>query len=85
MNRKGLPKGMKSLIGRGKNTTIVWHETSQGKTAISFIEKTKSQGKRIILLLCTVPNLGITRGDDKPADFKVYNFTKGQTLWTSVV
>ena len=30
MNRKGLTKGMKALIGRVENTTIVLHETILG-------------------------------------------------------
>ena len=81
MNRKRLTKLMKSLTGREENSTIVWHETSQGKMAIiAYAVNTKSKGKKMILLLCTVPNLaifGITRdeGKKKPASFKVYDFT----------
>ena len=84
MNRKRLTKLMKSLTGREENSTIVWHETSQGKMAIiAYAVNTKSKGKKI-LLLCTVPNLailGITRDECKikPASFKVYDFTKGGT------
>ena len=45
--------------------------------------------KKLILLLCTVPNLaipGITREDaeKKPAAFKVYNFTKGESSKTFI-
>ena len=51
---------------------------------IAYAVNTKSKGKKMILLMCTVPNLailGITRDDDKkkPAAFKVYDFTKGGT------
>ena len=51
---------------------------------ISYIVKTKSKGKKNIIVLCTIPNLatlGKTKDDgkEKPAAIKVYDFSKGGT------
>ena len=51
---------------------------------ISYVVKTKSNGEKNIVVLCTIPNLatvGKTKDDgkEKPAAIKVYDFSKGGT------
>ena len=85
MNRRGLAKEMKNMVDRLENSKVVWHELTHGNICIvSYVVKTKSKGKKNILLLCTIPHLatlGITKDDGKykPAAFKVYDFSKGGT------
>jgi hypothetical protein len=58
------PKEVKDTTGRAENSTIVWHESEEGKLALlSYVVKTKSKGTKNILALGTVPDLatmGIT-------------------------
>ena len=85
MNRRGLAKEIKNMVDRLENSTVVWHELTHGNMCIvSYVVKTKSKGKKNILILCTIPKLatlGITKDDGKykPAAFKVYDFSKGGT------
>ena len=76
--------------GRGGNKTS--NQSRQGgqpgkgmkMQLISYVVKTKSKGKKNIVVLCTIPNLatvGTTKDDgkEKPAAIQVYDFSKGGT------
>ena len=72
---------MKEIQNREENSTVVWHEKEKGKmTLSSYCVKTKSKGKKIVLLLSNYPNLpilGVTQDDlkCKTALFKMYDFS----------
>ena len=82
-NRLGLPKEIKSDVGRETFSSILWYEKEKGKQKlISYVVNTKSSGKKNVLVLCTHPVLlGVTKDDgkEKPAPLKTYDQTKGGT------
>ena len=58
MNRKGLTPEIKNLADREQLSTVVWHETEQGKLSlVSYAVQSKTKGKKNIILLSTIPNL----------------------------
>ena len=71
------------MTGREPLSTVVWHESEEGKVNItSCVVSTKSRGKCNIMVINTNPNLttlGLTKDDGKTksALIKVYDFTKG--------
>ena len=82
-NRKGIPAEIKEIKNRETNSYEVYWEKDNGISNLhSYVVKTKSSGKRNILLLSTVPSLLATTKDDnkgKPAIYKPYDFSKGVT------
>ena len=76
--RMGLPKEVKSLVNRDENTTEVWWEKDKQKITLnSYVVKTKSKGKKNIILLATMsPLLGVTKDDGKKkaSIYKFYDF-----------
>lgn len=76
-NRIGLPKEVKTLDNREEFSTEVWWEKEGKITFTSYVVKTKSKGKKNIVVLSTMePLLGVTKDDDKfkPAIIKFYDF-----------
>ena len=82
-NRKGIPAEIKEIKDRETNSYEVYWEKDNGILNLhSYVVKTKSSGKRNVLLLSTVPPLlGTTKDDNKskPAIYKLYDFSKGGT------
>ena len=81
--RIGIPDELKTATDRDE-CSATCHFESKEKTVclITYILKTKSKGKENVLLLSTVrPVKKKTKDDkkDKPAIYKLYDFTKGAT------
>ena len=81
-NRSGLPKEITSIQDREDlSTKLFWADN--GKINLSsYVVKTKSSGKKNVLLLSSMqPLFGITKDDGKkkPAHYKLYDFRKGGT------
>ena len=82
-NRIGIPTELKSVEARENFSSTVHFELPEKKIALcSYNVKTKSKGKKNVLLLTTTRPLAGTTKDDgkcKPAIYKLYDFTKGGT------
>ena len=82
-NRKGIPVEIKELANREPLTYECFWEAEENKLSLhSYVVNTKSSGKRNVLLLSTMqPILGTTKDDgkQKPAIYKLYDYTKGGT------
>jgi len=82
-NRKGIPNEIKEVKDREPNSyEMLWEKSEKMLNLHSFVTKTKSSGKKNILLLSTMkPIMGVVKNDakKKPAIFKLYDFTKGGT------
>uniref|UniRef100_A0A6A7G5I7 PiggyBac transposable element-derived protein 3-like n=2 Tax=Hirondellea gigas TaxID=1518452 RepID=A0A6A7G5I7_9CRUS len=82
-NKKGIPPQITSVQGREANSYNILWELPKCKLSLhSYVMKSKSKGMKNVLTLSTVPALlGVTRDDgkQKPALFKLYDFTKGGT------
>ena len=77
-NRSGIP----AEINRDDLSTMVYWCDDNHIVMSSYVVKTKSSGKKNVLLLsATRPLSGITKDDGKkkPALYKLYDFTKGGT------
>lgn len=83
VNRKGLPREVKSLAGREDlSYEVFYNETSPHISLHSYVVSTKSTGKRNVLILSTMhPYMGVTKDDGKkkPYLYKIYDFCKGGT------
>ena len=80
-NRVGIPPLIKDVNNREiLSNEIYWED--DGKTNLSSYVVKTSQGKKNVLMLSTIdPILGVTKDDgkNKPAVYKLYDFTKGGT------
>ena len=80
-NQRGIPPEMKDIKTREPFSSETYWEKGGEMALSSYVVKT-STGKKNILMLTTVrPLLGVTSDDDKckPALYKLYDFTKGGT------
>jgi len=81
--RKGIPPEVKSVTEREElSYEVYWNKQNREMTLHSYVAKTKSKGKRNVLLLSTVsPIFGTTKDDGvkKPALYTLCDFTKGGT------
>ena len=82
-NRVGLPAELKDGKERNEfDSTIHWEKEDGDICLCTYTTKSKSKGKKNVLVLSTMrPLMGITRDDGKlkPALIKFYDFTKGGT------
>jgi len=82
-NRIGLPDELKDAKQREEfESTIHWDKDTGNLALCAYTTKSKSKGKKNVLVLSTMrPLMGITRDDGKlkPAVIKFYDFTKGGT------
>ena len=82
-NRQGIPTELKNISEREEfSLTCHYESVKKDLCLLSYTVKTKSSGKKNVLLLSTMrPLNGITRDDDKqkPGVYKFYDFTKGGT------
>jgi hypothetical protein len=81
-NRKGLPPTITSCTDRAHTSYKYVYNCAEKKMSLhSYVVKTKSKGKKNVLVLSTIPPImGITKDDKKkPAIIKFYDFTKGGT------
>ena len=81
MNRKGIPAEIKDMKNRETLSTEIYWEKEGPLSLASYVVKTSS-GKKNVLLLSTHPQvLGTTKDDnkDKAGSYKLYDFTKGGT------
>ena len=73
----------KNAKQRGEfESTMHWEKTEGDLSLCTYTTKSKSKGKKNVLVLSTMrPLMGITRDDgkQKPAIIKFYDFTKGGT------
>ena len=80
-NQSGIPKEIKSINNRDDFSAIVyWADDNLNLS--SYVVKTKS-GKKNVLLLSTMRRImGVTKDDgkQKPGLYKLHNFTKGGTV-----
>ena len=78
-NRRGIPDEIKIVTNREEfSQTIYFEEGKKDLALCSYHVKTKSKGKRNVLMLTTMrPMLGTTRDDGKkkPALYKFYDFS----------
>ena len=82
MNRKGLSKEITLLAGREDlSTEVYWEKSTQKYSLTSYVVKTKSKGKKNIIILSSFPSVqGVTKDEKKkPQIFKFYDFSKGGT------
>ena len=80
-NRIGIPPEIKDVSEREIDSYEIYWDESGNMNISSYVVKTSS-GKRNILMLSTLrPLLGTTKDDGKkkPALYKLYDFTKGGT------
>ena len=80
-NRKGIPAEIKEIKDRETDLYEIYWEKDNGISNLhSYVVKTKSLGKQSVLLLST-PHLATTKNDNKskPAIYKLYDFSKGET------
>ena len=81
-NRIGIPDGIKQTKDR-EEFNVTCHVDSSGNLYLtSYAVRTKSKGKKNVLVLSTMrPLPGATRDDGyhKPTIIKLYDFTKGGT------
>ena len=82
-NRIGIPDEVKAVRHRENfSMTVHFEEERKDMALCSYNVKTKSKGKKNVLMLTTMhPLLRITKDDgkNKPALYKLYDFTKGGT------
>ena len=81
-NRSGIPDEIKSTANREDLSIIVYWSDNNNLALSSYVVKTKSAGRKNVLLLSTIkPLMGCTKDDgkNKPAQYKLYDFTKGGT------
>ena len=82
-NKKEIPAEVKSCTQREPLSYEAFWDENNPKTSLhSYVVKTKSSGKKNVLLLSSMPTfLGKTMDDkqDKPAILKFYDFSKGGT------
>ena len=81
-NRKGIPVKLKDVSQREANSTEIYWEKNGDLVLGSYVVNTKSKQKKNVMMLSTLrPILGTTIDDkkDKPALYKLYDFTKGGT------
>ena len=80
-NRSGIPNEIKSMNDREDLSTIIYWCDDTNTVLSSYVVKTKSGKKNVLLLSTMTPTLGITKDDGKkkPAQYKLYDFTKGGT------
>ena len=82
-NRRGLPKEFIKTTEREEfSYKVLWRKDEPYMSLHSYVVKTKSTGKRNVLLLSTLkPLLAVTRdyGKKPPQIYKVHDFTKGGT------
>ena len=78
-NRKKLPKEIKEIKGREKNSWIACKEEGDNVHLNSCVVKTKSIGMRNVLLLHTTEATHYVTNEvkKKPYTYKIYDFTKG--------
>ena len=79
-NRKGLPKEIKEIKGREKNSWTACKEEGGYVHLNSCVVKTKSTGMRNVLLLDTSEAAHYVTNDEKKKTiytYKIYDFTKG--------
>lgn len=81
-NRLGIPPEIKSIDGRELLSTHTFWERTKGDLSItSYVVKTSTGKKNVLLLSSCRPLMGTTKDDNKkkPAILKLYDFTKGGT------
>lgn len=82
-NRKGVPAPCKTTDGREELSYKLWWNTNNRNMSMhSYVVRTKSTGRRNVIMLATMkPILGVTKDDGKkkPGIYKLYDFTKGGT------
>ena len=81
LNRKGVPAEMKDFKHREALSTEIYWERDGPLSLTSYVVKTSS-GKKNVILLSTYPQvLGLTKDDGKYKSglLNVYDFTKGAT------
>ena len=80
-NRVGIPASIKDAKDREDLSSEIYWEEEGVRNISSYVVKS-SIGKKNVLLLSTLdPTLGVTKDDEKqkPALYKLYDFTKGGT------
>lgn len=81
-NRVGIPKEIKTIVGRENYSSEFYWETKEGKLVLgSYVCKTSKGLKNVLLLTSMPPLMAVTKDDNKkkPAIYKLYDFTKGGT------
>ena len=76
MNRIGIPDEIKAVRNHENfSVTIHFEEEKKDFTLMRYNVKTKSKGTKNVLMLTTMQD----DGKEKPALYKLYDFTKGGT------
>ena len=80
-NRSGIPNKIKNMNNMADLSTMIYWCDDTNTVLSSYIVKTKSGKKNVSLLSTMTPTLGITKDDGKkkPAQYNLYDFTKGGT------
>ena len=81
-NRVGIPASIKDTKDREDLSREIYWEEEGVRNISSYVVKS-SKGKKNVLLLSTLdPMLGVTKDDEKqkPALYKLHDFTKGGTV-----
>ena len=83
-NRIGWPDDLNNVKQQGEvESTMHWEKTEGDLSLCRYITKSKSKGRKNVLVLSTMrPLMDITRDDgkQKPAIVMFYDFTKGGTV-----
>ena len=80
-NRSGIPDEIKATANREINSTYIFWSDNNDLALSSYVVKTKSGLKNVLVLSTMRPMMGVTKDDGKvkPAIYKLYDFTKGGT------
>ena len=78
LNRSGIPKEIKSVNNHDDLSAIVYW-ANDNLNLSSYVVKTRSGKKNVLLLSAMRPIMGVTKDDrkQKPRLYKLYDFTKG--------
>ena len=78
LNRSGIPKEIKSVNNHDDLSAIVYW-ANDNLNLSSYVVKTRSGKKNVLLLSAMRPIMGVTKDDrkQKPGLYTLYDFTKG--------
>ena len=81
LNRKGVPGVFKDIKQRENQSSEIYWEIDGPVCISSYVVSTSKGKKNVVMLTTTHPLLGTTKDDgkEKPALYKLYDFTKGGT------
>ena len=79
LDRKGIPKEIKSMEGRERTSTIYAYQSNGDGLLVSYIDKKKAGMKNIVVLATMHTSVSVTKDQRvKPNIHTFYDHTKGE-------